>query len=187
MNLRLPRATSRRKTWHDDSARSLLLVLTIFCISLAFAQLVYSRQLEKNQSQRSKEIDKAILAIRGAYAAFNRGDFAAAVANLDPKIDWMEPSEFPGGGAYHGRDAVKSYLRQSRSGWTEGSSKPVRFIVAGDHIIVFVFVRFRPEGSNDWHEAKIADVYTVHHGKIIQMNAFAHREQALRWAGIKSP
>ncbi|HEV2289149.1 MAG TPA: nuclear transport factor 2 family protein [Candidatus Acidoferrales bacterium] len=130
-------------------------------------------------------MNKAILAIRGAYAAFNRGDFDAAVASLDPNIDWTEPATFPGGGTYHGRDAVKGYLSQSRSGWTQGTSKPVRLILAGNRIVVFVFVRFRPKGGNDWHEAKIADVYTVRRGKIVQMNAFADRHEALRWAGVK--
>ena len=35
-------------------------------------------------------------------SAFNRGAFDAAVAVLDP-----EPLEFPGGGTYHGCEAVK--------------------------------------------------------------------------------
>jgi hypothetical protein len=30
-----------------------------------------------------------------AYAAFNREDFDAAVASIDPQIEWMEPAEFP--------------------------------------------------------------------------------------------
>lgn len=130
---------------------------------------------------------RVIVAIRGAYAAFNRGDFDAAVASLDPNIEWTEPAKFPGGGTYHGRDAVKGYLRQSRAGWAKGTSKPVRFIQAGDRIVVFVFVRFQRKGSPDWHEAKIADVYTVRHGKIVQMNAFADRAEAVRWARAKTP
>lgn len=163
-------------------AGSLLLPITIVCLGLAFAQLVYARQAERNRAEASKEMDKAISAIRGAYAAFNRGDFDAAVASLDPKIEWTEPAQFPGGGTYHGREAVKGYLRQSRSGWTEGSSNPERFIVAGDRIVVFVLARFIAKGSKEWHETKLADVYTIRGGKIVQMNAFADRAQALRWA-----
>lgn len=120
------------------------------------------------------------------YAAFNRGDFDAAVAPLDSQIDWTEPPQFPGGGTYHGRDAVKAYLKQSRAGWARGRSQPERFIATGDRIVVFVHVRFIPRGGNEWHEARIADVYTVHDGRIVQMNAFADREKALDWARAKS-
>lgn len=79
------------------------------------------------------------------------------------------------------------YLRQSRAGWAEGSSEPERFISAGNRIIVFVYARFRKQGSNEWQEVRLADVYTVRAGKIVQMNAFRDREQALKWAGVTVP
>lgn len=166
--------------------RNLLAAITIACVGLVFAHPAYS-QVVTNRPETSKEMNKAILAIRGAYAAFNRGDFNAAVASLDPKIEWTEPAQFPGGGTYHGRDAVKGYLKQSRSGWTEGSSKPERFVVAGNRVVVFVFARFIAKGTNEWRETKLADVYTIRDGRIVQMNAFADREQALRWADAKIP
>ena len=72
---------------------------------------------------------------------------------------------------------------QSRAGWAEGSSEPEQFIVAGDRIVVFVCARFRPKGSNEWQQVKLADVYSVQKGRIVQMNAFADRQQAVLWAG----
>jgi ketosteroid isomerase-like protein len=128
---------------------------------------------------------QAITALRGAYAAFNRGDMDAAVESLDAQIDWTEPVEFSGGGRpYHGREEVKGYLTQSRAGWAEGSSEPERFITAGDRIVVFVHARFRLKGSGEWQEVRLADVYTVRDAKIVQMRAFADRQQALRWVGM---
>lgn len=124
-------------------------------------------------------------ALREAYAAFNRNDIPATVRALDPQIEWTEPAEFPGGGTYHGREGVKAYLSQSRAAWAEIDSEPERFIVAGDKIIVFVHVRARPKNGAEWHEARIADVYTFRDGKAIQMRAFADRQQALEWAGAK--
>lgn len=124
-------------------------------------------------------------ALREAYAAFNRNDIPATVRALDPQIEWTEPAEFPGGGTYHGREGVKAYLSQSRAAWAEIDSEPERFIVAGDKIIVFVHVRAKPKDGTEWHEARIADVYTFRDGKAIQMRAFADRRQALEWAGAK--
>ena len=133
------------------------------------------------------DLAHAIIALRGAYAAFNRGDVDAAVEPFDAQIEWTEPVEFPGGGTYHGREAVKRYLAQSRSSWTEGSSEPERFITSGNRIVVFVHVRARPKGSDEWNEVRLADVYTIRDGQPVGMRAFADRKEALRWAGVKDP
>jgi uncharacterized protein len=125
-------------------------------------------------------------ALREAYAAFNRNDIPATVKALDPQIEWTEPAEFPGGGTYRGPAEVEAYLSQSRKAWAEVSSEPERFIVAGDKIIVFVHVRVRPKDGTEWHEMRIADVFTFRNGKAIQMRAFADRRQALEWAGLKA-
>jgi uncharacterized protein len=130
------------------------------------------------------EARQAISALRGAYAAFNRGDMDAAVEPLDAEIEWTEPAEFPGGGTYHGREAAKHYLTQSRAAWAEVSSEPERFIAHGNQIVVFVHARVRAKGSNEWQDVRLADVYTFHDGKAIQMRAFAARREALRWVGI---
>ena len=126
------------------------------------------------------EATQAISALRGAYAAFNRGDMEAAVQPLDAEIEWTEPAEFPGGGTYHGREAAKHYLTQSRAAWAEVSSEPERFITHGNQIVVFVHARVRAKGSNEWQDVRLADVYTFHGGKAIQMHAFADRREALR-------
>jgi hypothetical protein len=145
-----------------------------------------------NNGPRERNMDKVTVslaaetaALREAYAAFNRNDIPATVKALDPQIEWTEPAEFPGGGTYHGHAGVQAYLSQSRANWTEGSSEPERFIVAGDKIIVYVHVRVKLKGSGEWHERRLADVYTFRNGKAIQMRAFADRRQALEWAGAK--
>jgi uncharacterized protein len=130
---------------------------------------------------------QAISDLRAAYAAFNRGDIETAVAPFDAQIEWTEPAEFPGGGAYHGREAVKGYLTQSRAAWAEGATEPERFITSGNRIVVFVHARVRAKDSNQWHDIRLADVYTISHGKAIQMRAFADRQEALRWVGVEEP
>jgi ketosteroid isomerase-like protein len=127
---------------------------------------------------------QAISALRNAYAAFNRGDMEGAVAPLDAEIEWTEPAEFPGGGTYHGREAAKHYLTLSRAAWAEVSSEPERFITYGNRIVVFVHARVRAKGSNEWQDVRLADIYTFHDGKAIQMHAFADRREALRWVGV---
>jgi uncharacterized protein len=137
-----------------------------------------TRDLSKEQQEQ------AIIALRGAYAAFNRGDIAAAVEPLDPQIEWIEPAEFPGGGTYHGQVGAKAYLTQSRESVAEVQSEPEQFIPAGDRIVVFVHARVRAHDSQQWQDVRLADVYTFRDGKAVSMRAFADRQEALRWAGI---
>lgn len=125
-------------------------------------------------------------ALREAYAALNRNDIPATVKAFDPQIEWTEPAEYPDGGTYQGHAGVKAHLSQSRAKWAEGSCEPDRFIVAGDKIIVFVHVRVRLKHDMEWHEGRLADVYTFRNGKATQMRAFADRRQALEWAGVKA-
>jgi len=136
--------------------------------------------MENVRSTQAAEIE----ALKKAYAAFNRDDIAATVEAMDAQIEWIEPAEFPGGGTYHGHQGVMAYLSQSRAAWAEVSSEPERFIVAGDKIIVFVHARARPKDSTDWHEIRLADVYTFRNRKAIQMRAFADRQKALEWVGV---
>jgi uncharacterized protein len=69
-------------------------------------------------------------------------------------------------------------VSQSRAAWAEIHSEPERFIVAGDKIIVFV----QPEDGTEWHEARIADVFTFRNGK-----AMRRSEITMRRACIEPP
>jgi ketosteroid isomerase-like protein len=135
--------------------------------------------------EESAQTEQMIIVLRAAYAAFNRGDIAAAAEPLDAQIEWSEPAEFPGGGTYHGREGAKQYLAQSRASWAEVISEPEQFIPAGNRIVVFVHARVRPKNSDEWQEVRLADVYTFHNGKAVQMRAFADRQEALRWVGAE--
>ncbi len=157
-----------------------IIAVAVLCLSWACRE--GSRM--QTSMETSTEQERAIRVLREAYAAFNRGDIAAAVAQMDPQIDWTEPAEFPGGGTYHGQDGVAAYLTQSRAAWAEVISEPERFITAGDRVVVFVHARVRPKGSTEWQEVRLADVYTFHNGKAVSMRAFADRQDALRWVGM---
>jgi uncharacterized protein len=138
----------------------------------------------KPVAMSKEETARAETMLRAAYAAFNRGDIESAVAGFDPKIEWVEPAEFPGGGKYEGRAGAKQYLAQSRAGCRQVISEPVKFIPAGDRIVVFVHARVLPKESDQWQQIDLADVYTFKDGKAVAMHAFAKREDALKWAGV---
>ncbi len=51
--------------------------------------------------------------------------------------------------------------------------------------MVFVHARVRLKGSDEWHETRLADVYTFRGAKAVEMRAFVDRRVALEWAGAK--
>ena len=136
---------------------------------------------------QAEGIKKEIVDLKAAYAAFNRGDIDAAVKPLDPGIEWIEPTKFPGGGTYHGVEGAKRYLAQSRAGAEEVISEPEQFIFTADRIVVFVHARVRPKGSNAWKNIRLADVYRFRNGKAVQMRAFDDRQEALHWSSSAEP
>lgn len=123
--------------------------------------------------------------LREAYVALNRNDIPAFVTIFDPQIERIEPAESPGAGTYHGLAAVTAHLSKARGTWAEGSCEPERFVVAGDRLIVLVYVRVRLKHETDWREGRIADVYTFRNGKVIQCRTFADERQAFEWAGAE--
>jgi ketosteroid isomerase-like protein len=124
--------------------------------------------------------------LKEAYAALNRNDIPNFVKIFDEEIEWVEFAESPGGGSYKGRATVEAHATQARGTWAEGACEPERFIVAGDKIIVFVYVHVRLKHETEWREGRIADVYTFRHGKVIHMRNFLERAQALEWAGAEA-
>jgi hypothetical protein len=46
--------------------------------------------------------------------------------------------------------------------------------------------RVRPQGGHHWQDVSFADVYTVRNGRVVEMQAFANRRQALRWVGAEA-
>jgi ketosteroid isomerase-like protein len=157
----------------------------VACVTLVIFFFSACKSREENRMANAPDTNQAIAALREAYAAFNRGDMEAAVAALDADVEWIEPTEFPGGGTYRGRDHARQYLAQSRAAWAEVSSEPEQFIPAGKRIVVLVHARVRARGSHEWQDVLLADVYTVRGGKAIEMRAFADRAGALRWAGVQ--
>jgi len=157
----------------------------IFAVSAA--TLMIACNDSKSAMPHSPQTTQRIAILRAAYSAFNRGDIDAAVQSLDPNIDWSEPTEFPGGGSYHGREGAKKYLTNSRASVAEVISQPEQFIPAGDRIVVFVYARVRPKDSTTWQEVRLADVYLFRNLTPIQMRAFADRQAALRWANSTPP
>jgi ketosteroid isomerase-like protein len=124
--------------------------------------------------------------LRHAYEAFSQGDIQGAVdaVDMDPDILWTEPEEFYAGGTYRGRQGVAEYLTLSYNSSDKVQSLPEEILEVGDKIFVLVHFQAWPRGGGQPREGRIADVYTVRDGKVVQMQAYSDPEEARKAVGL---
>lgn len=119
------------------------------------------------------------------FAAVNRNDMQAIIADFDPQIVRIEPEGFPTAGTYRGIPEVQEHVRKGRGSWAEGTCAPEGFFQNGDKVVVHLHVRVRLKDSADWIDGRFADGFVFRQGRIIEYRSFAERSDAMRWAGIQ--
>jgi ketosteroid isomerase-like protein len=126
-------------------------------------------------------------AVRRGYEAFNRGDISAALEELDPDVEWktyLVPG--PGGGTYRGHDGVRELWSDARNIFGEFRNDPERIIDAGDRVVAFITVRGVGKTSGVAVKALIAHVFTLRDGKVLRVQSFEDRDEALKAAGLEA-
>jgi uncharacterized protein len=129
--------------------------------------------------------DEKLEATLRSYEAFNRGDIEAALAPLDPEIawhTWIVPG--PGGATYTGHAGVRELWSEARNVFGDFRNEPERLIDAGDRVVAFVRVCGVGKGSGIEVETRIAHVLTFLEGKVVRVESYGDRDEALRAAGL---
>jgi ketosteroid isomerase-like protein len=129
------------------------------------------------------ESDPEIEVVLAAYEAFARGDVAAAVRDMDPEVEWIEPITFPGGGRRIGTAAVAEYLDASRAGWKHLTSDPTATRVGAEIVVVHRIHGNLLDGTP--REVEVADVFRFREGRIARMRAYEAPEEAFAAAPIR--
>jgi ketosteroid isomerase-like protein len=120
-------------------------------------------------SRESVEIVRRFLAV----------DVDEALTYADPAIVWNPIEELP----TQGHDAVRASLARWKAEWDDYKVMPEEFVDRGDCVVVTVRLRGRGRGSGVEIDARFYDVYTLRDGKIVRMDQFTERSQALEAVG----
>ena len=126
--------------------------------------------------------------VRAVYEAVVRGwDVGEAERLLDPAV------EFHGtvGGLREG--LVSRGLQQLRRDlheedlevWEERRLEPEEFIDAGDRVVVFLHEFRRGKGSGVAIEVDTAVIFDVRDGRVVRMQGYMDRNEALQTAGLR--
>ena len=109
-------------------------------------------------------------------------DVDEALMCADPGIVWNPIEELP----TKGHDAVRESVARWKAEWHDYKVMPEEFVDMGDRVVVTVRLRGRGRGSGVEVDARFYDVYTLRDGKIVRMDQFTERTQALEAVGQES-
>ena len=104
-----------------------------------------------------------------------------ALTYADPGIVWNPAEE----SAAEGHDAVRASLVRWKGEWDDYELLPEEFEHVGDRVVVAVRMRARGRASGIPVDARFYDVYTLRQGKIVRMDQFTRRSEALEAAGLR--
>jgi uncharacterized protein len=128
--------------------------------------------------------ERAHTVMRG-YEAFNTGELDEAIQMFDPAIvwhTWIVPG--PGGATYHGLEGVRELWSDARNVFRNFRNDPERIILGDDKVVAFVCVRGQGLASGAEVEGRIAHVYTFRDGKVLKVDSYEDRDEALEVAGV---
>ena len=124
--------------------------------------------------------------VRSNVEAFERGDWDFAFANVSPEIEWEETAGLgPDASVYRGSDEARKALESWLGMWEDYESEVVRYVDAGDEVVVLGRERGRGR-SGVTVERDIAQVHALNDGQVVRVRLFASWREALEAAGLSA-
>jgi len=157
-------------------------------IATRFPAIAGSLTARVSRLHPSSKLRQQVLAraVCSGFAALQRGDFEAALANYDPDVEWHGAA----GGLDEGRVArgiaeVVEGFRDYYETWERLELRPEEIIDTGDELIIFVHEVARGRKSGVVVETDTAAINTLDHGRVIQVRNYLDRSEALKAAGLQ--
>ena len=124
--------------------------------------------------------------VRLAFEAVARRDKAAFLAMCDPEVETVPQRDFPESAPTRGVEAVWDLFVELTGVWHEGALKPVELIEAGGgKVVTHAYGEMLGEASGATVAANVWSVVTFRNGKMLRIDWFADRAEALKAVGLK--
>jgi ketosteroid isomerase-like protein len=126
---------------------------------------------------------------RRSFEAFNRAFTEGAddlYALLDPEVEWIPATAILEGRSYHGHEGVRRWIEDMKRDWEDFEPRPEEFLDLGDdRVLALGSWHARGRGGDvplDFpHAAWLAQ---YREGKLVRMQTFTERQEALEAAGL---
>jgi len=121
---------------------------------------------------------------RRVQAAYNEGDWDAALRGMDPNVVFDVTRVAPDGEVYRGYEGVKTFWRMLRDVFGELRNEPEEVLDNGDRLFTRIRLRSTGQTSGANTEDVMYQVITLHNGRAIPVAFFRDRAEALEAAGL---
>ena len=126
-------------------------------------------------------------ALRPIYVEWARGNWTPKFDVYDPDMEWGWSSDFPGlAGVYVDPAEKNKRLHEWLSPWEDWRCEAEDFIERGDCVVVLTRYRGRGKGSGATVDTRGAHVWKLRAGKVIRLEVFADRANALKSVGLET-
>jgi ketosteroid isomerase-like protein len=119
--------------------------------------------------------------VREAYDAYSRGDYDRLEGIHDPHIVVVTLED----GVVYGNDAVLANYKRWNEAWERAETTLEEVIGQGDRVFVTVRFHGRGRGSGVEVETRFYEVYTLRDSKVLRIDEYEHRAEALEAAGLQ--
>jgi ketosteroid isomerase-like protein len=119
--------------------------------------------------------------VRALWEAYSRGDFDRVLALSDPYVVMVSLEEGP----LYGSDAVRKNYERWQEAWEEPTTTVEEVIGTGDHVVVMARFQGRGRGSGVKVEERLYEVYSLRNGKVLRVDEFSERGEALEAVGLR--
>jgi ketosteroid isomerase-like protein len=124
--------------------------------------------------------------VRKALDAWNANDFEAASEPLDPAVVIDRSRSIgPTARVYRGIEEGEEFWNEWKSAWENPRSEATEYIDVGDRVIVLGRFSGRGAASGVDVKANLTQLYTLRDGKIVLIELFQSRTDALEAAGLR--
>jgi ketosteroid isomerase-like protein len=128
--------------------------------------------------------------VREVYERWSEGDFRASVELFDPHVVLVLRPEFgpdsPDAVTYLGPEAIAAYTRDNLlKTWTDFTMKAEEIVAAGESVLVGVHQHGVGRASGVPTEMRFFTLWTFRGGKVIRIESFPERAEALEAAGLR--
>src|SRR3954467_15733253 len=125
--------------------------------------------------------------VRVAFEAFLAGDLEKTAQLVDPKVEFHGTvGGLQEGQIAHGQTQIdQMFEAEDLEAWEERRLEAEEFIDAGDNVVVLLHEYRRGRGSGVELETDTAVVVAVNRGRVVRIQGYMDRQQALEAAGLR--
>jgi ketosteroid isomerase-like protein len=125
------------------------------------------------------------LAHRG-LDALNRGGVDAVIDLCDPDIEWIAiPGFLPDAEDFHGHAGIRAWFEKVGESLGELHWEAEEITDGGERLLVALKLRASGRASGIEGEFQIFQAWTIRNGKLVRLESFLSREEALEAAGLR--